>query len=99
MKTILDAIREVSEDTTLSADEKVQRISRLQNISTPLQTDPVIYRMVVGCLGLTVISTVIGGFVLTFQSGAEIPAGLIALGSAAVGALAGLLAPSPAARS
>jgi hypothetical protein len=99
MKTLLDEIKAVSTDATLSADEKIKRINSLQNVSTPLQNDPVIYRMVVGALGLTVLGTVAGGFALTFQAGAEIPAGLIALGSAALGALAGLLAPSPATRS
>jgi hypothetical protein len=42
--------------------------------------------------------TIIGGFILSFKTAATIPEGLIALGSAAVGALAGLLAPSPMSR-
>jgi len=95
MKNILQKIEEVTNDPNLSAEEKVRLVTNLQSVSTPLQTDVAIYRMVVGCLGLTVLSTVIGGFILTFKSGAAIPEGLIALGSAAVGALAGLLAPSP----
>ena len=54
-----------------------------------------VYRIVVISLGLSVVGTIFGGFLLAFTSGASIPEGLIALGSAAVGALAGLLAPSP----
>jgi hypothetical protein len=38
---------------------------------------------------------ILGGFILTFKMAVTIPEGLIALGSAAVGALGGLLAPSP----
>ena len=63
--------------------------------STPLDTDPVIYRIVVGSLGGVLIVVAIGLIGLAWVK-SEIPQGLIALGSAAVGALAGLLAPSPA---
>jgi hypothetical protein len=58
-------------------------------------SDPWIYRMVVGFLGLTAIITVVGLLVLEWHSTGTIPEGLIALGSATVGGLAGFLAPSP----
>lgn len=61
-------------------------------------SDVVIYRIVVIVLGATVILTVAGGLGLAFLGSPDnykIPPELIALGSAAVGALAGLLAPSP----
>jgi hypothetical protein len=61
-------------------------------------TDVVIYRIVVIVLGATVLLTVAGGLGLAFlgsPNNYKIPPELIALGSAAVGALAGLLAPSP----
>lgn len=61
-------------------------------------TDVVIYRIVVGVLGATVLLTMAGGLGLAFlgsPNNYKIPPELIALGSAAVGALAGLLAPSP----
>ena len=65
----------------------------------PLQTDKWIYRGVVFFLGMTVLSAVIGAIILAVVSkGAAIPEVLTALGSAAIGALAGLLAPSPAAK-
>jgi len=65
----------------------------------PLDSDVWIYRIVVGALGSTVIIVVLGSVALawhcppsnTFQT----PEVLTAIGSAAVGALAGLLAPSP----
>lgn len=61
------------------------------------QTDPLLYRMVVGALGLALLLMVMGGLVLSGLDKA-IPDGLIALGAASGGALGGLLAPSPASR-
>ena len=59
-----------------------------------LQKDIWLYRIVVAVLGLTVVASVIGAIVLTL-SGQSTPEVLVALGSAAIGGLAGLLAPSP----
>lgn len=53
-----------------------------------------IYRIVVITLGLSVLSSLIGGILLTIQDH-QPPEILVALGSAAVGGLGGLLAPSP----
>lgn len=60
----------------------------------PLQSDVAIYRIVVGSLGLVLILTVIGISILSFW-GKAIPEQLGMLASGAVGALAGLLAPTP----
>jgi hypothetical protein len=62
------------------------------------QGDVWVYRIVVIVLGITVLLTVTGGLGLAFTGSPnnyKMPPELIALGSAAVGALAGLLAPSP----
>ena len=64
-------------------------------ISPEAEKDVLIYRMVVGALGLAVLFTIFGLIALS-ALGKTVPEGLVALGSAAVGALAGLLAPSPA---
>jgi hypothetical protein len=70
--------------------------------SSPLQTDRWIYRAVVVVLGLTVLSTVLGGLAIVLflhqDASLKLPDSLVAIGSAAVGALAGLLAPSPVSR-
>lgn len=66
----------------------------VRDLPPALQSDPWIYRIVVSVLGLVVLAAVIGAIVLGFQW-ITIPETLTALGSAAVGALAGLLAPSP----
>ena len=60
-------------------------------------TDRWIYRLVVLALGLTAVFVVVGVFILKALKGdsVTIPDALVAIGSAAVAALAGLLAPSP----
>ena len=56
-----------------------------------------LYRMVVAVLGLTVVASVFGAIALTLR-GQSTPEVIVAMGSAAVGGLAGLLAPSPRGR-
>ncbi len=66
-------------------------------IESPLKEVPSdigIYRIVVSALGLTVLLVVSGGIYLAANKVTPTPEILIALGSAAVGALAGLLAPT-----
>ena len=94
-ETLQNFIQQVTNDNSLSSDQKVRLLESLQTLSTPLQSNRWIFRLVVAFLGLTVLLTVLGGFYLSIKTAATIPEGLIALGSAAVGALAGLLAPSP----
>jgi len=59
-----------------------------------LPYDPWVYRIVVLILGLVVLASLVGTIMLTIQDRST-PELLIALGSAAMGGLAGLLAPSP----
>ena len=58
-----------------------------------LQNDIWLYRLV-AVLGLTVVGSITGAIVLAL-GGQSTPEVLVALGSAAIGGLAGLLAPSP----
>ncbi len=66
---------------------------------SPLQTDKWIYRIIVSALGLTILAIIIGVLVLMgtgrITNDQGVPTVLTAIGSAAIGALAGLLAPSP----
>lgn len=87
----------VAQDPALAARIKESPAEAIANLAAPLQTDVWIYRMVVAALGLAVLTGVVGAIVLA-MAGKAIPEVLVALGSAAVGALAGLLAPSPAGR-
>lgn len=77
--------------------EKVKETK--ETLRTPLETDKWIYRFVVGFLGLTILASLALTFFLSFSSSnpqdLKIPDIFLAIGSAAVGALAGLLAPSP----
>ena len=81
-------------------DDAKQKLDNIREaIVTPLQKDVWIYRIVVIALGLIVLSTVIGGIIITIistgQTAKSLPEGIVAIGSAAVGAMAGLLAPPP----
>lgn len=73
-------------------DDPLKALSALP----PLEpgADVWIYRLVVGSLGLVLLVCAIGGVVLADTSHG-VPDLLLSLGSAALGALAGLLAPSP----
>ncbi len=58
--------------------------------------DKWVYRIVVFSLSFILLAVVVGIIALVMNNGAiSIPEGLVAIGSAAVGALAGLFAPSP----
>lgn len=59
-------------------------------------SDRIIYRITVSVLGLCVLSVIYVQYKLAIPPGNanEIPDGIIAIGSAAIGALAGLLAPT-----
>ena len=85
----------VAADPELQARIKADPVQTIANLAAPLQTDVWIYRMVVAALGLTVLGGIIGSIVLAGMGIKDIPQVIVALGSAAVGALAGLLAPSP----
>jgi hypothetical protein len=96
-------VGKVHRGEALSQEER-EYVNRAINMLSQraLANDKWTYRMVVAFLGVVAVLTVIGGFVLVGVNGFElhpnkspIPSGLVALGSAAIGALAGLLAPNP----
>ena len=92
-------LRQVLETPDLPTEvrAKLEDVERVA--SKPLDTDVWIYRGVVFVLGAVVLVTVIGGIQLELVSTAQevktIPQAIVSIGSAAIGALAGLLAPSP----
>lgn len=65
----------------------------INEVRNPLQWDAAVYRITVTALGIAIILSLFGGIWLSHHDKA-IPEILIAIGSAAVGALAGLLAPT-----
>jgi hypothetical protein len=84
-------------DPALAARIKANPAEAIAGLATPLQSDVWIYRMVVGALALAILGSVAGAVALALQDRA-VPEVLLAIGSASVGALAGLLAPSPSGR-
>lgn len=87
--------KEFKEELRSDPDKALEGVTKMvKSLPDPLKTDVWVYRTVVLSLGLAVIITLIGAIGITLV-GETTPDILIALGSAAVGALAGLLAPTP----
>src|SRR5688500_1488925 len=84
----------VAADPDLQKAIKDNPVQALSNLAAPLRSGVMIYRMVVRALGLTLLFAVAGSIALAFI-GQTTPESLVAFGSGCVGALAGLLAPSP----
>jgi hypothetical protein len=94
-------------EATLKEDEELQQkfkddpVGALNHINheSPLTTDKWIYRIIVIGLSLTIFTIIIGILILVgrgdIKENADVPTILTALGSAAIGAVGGLLAPSP----
>jgi hypothetical protein len=100
--TLTTAIKTV-ETSKLTEEEKQGVLATLHEASgavgSALATDRTIYRLIVIFLGLAVLVALVGILALVALGKADkLPDGVVAIASAAVGALAGLLAPSPAQR-
>ena len=96
----VDSVRElvtmIKKDKSLEEEIRKDPVKAITKITeSPLKTDEWIYRIVVSALGLAVLLAVSGGIYLAANEVTAIPEILIAIGSAAVGALAGLLTPTP----
>lgn len=104
LESIAELATAVRKDPDLKKEIAADPEGALSRIAaTPLQTDKVIYRIVVSALGGTALIALIGAIIITLSDPINdvpraIPEILLALGSAAVGALAGLLAPAPGRR-
>jgi hypothetical protein len=94
IRSVKELAEKVAQDPQLAAKIQANPITALADLAA-IPDDVWIYRIVVVALSLTVLITLIGAFYLTSKEMA-LPEGILALGSAAIGALAGLLAPSPA---
>ena len=97
MSTRIQSVRElatrVARDPELAEELKEDPAGTLSRIAEPIPNTTV-YRIVVAALGLAVLIALIGSIILVLKDKTNLEV-LTALGSAAVGALAGLLAPSP----
>lgn len=73
---------------------ELQKLTDEAKAVTPWSGDVLLYRIAVVVLGSLTLIAAIGSIALV-SAGKPIPEVLVALGSAAVGALVGLFAPSP----
>lgn len=101
IKTFKEFQQELNNSTELQKEFKNDPVSAVNKINAknPLSSDVWIYRIIVLALGIVIISIVLG-VILLISSGkitddTKVPTILTAIGSAAIGALAGLLAPPP----
>ncbi len=69
-------------------------VSAIKSMPVPLESDVWIYRMIIAAVSLVLLLSVAGIIVLSLQEKAP-PDVLVALVSAALGGLTGLLAPTP----
>ena len=90
--TLFDLIRIVLEDSKLQTNEKKILIDELRK-NNPGTSDRWTYRYAILTLGGAVILTILALSYLGAYAEGKIPDGLVGIGSAAVGGLAGLLAP------
>ncbi|MFA5451069.1 MAG: hypothetical protein WC231_03650 [Dehalococcoidales bacterium] len=86
----LEQIKEEPEKTNKVIEEVKKKAEEQARAGIP---DTGVYRMVVCFLGIVAVAAIIGSIILVGIK-TDVPDALIALGSAAVGALAGLLSPS-----
>lgn len=101
IKTFNEFKDELLTDPELQNQFKEDPVSAIEHFhqQNPLTTDKWIYRIIVLALGLTILSIIIGVLFLMgskiITDDTKVPTILTAIGSAAIGALAGLLAPPP----
>lgn len=96
-RTIHELVAHLPSDPELQKALSENPSGTLARLAEPWRRDPWIYRIVVAALGLAALAAVLGAVALAML-GKPIPEILVAIGSAAVGALAGLLAPGRGSR-
>jgi len=96
VESTVELAARAAREPELQRQLKEDPVATLQALAKPLESDPWIYRLVVVVLGLTILFVVSGVFILkVIDNSTGIPDALVAIGSAAVAALAGLLSPFP----
>ncbi len=90
-------IAKAAQDERVTSAAKEEVMENAAKRSATIRPDVWLYRMVVGVLGLVVLVSIVGAILLALNN-TPTPEFLIALGSAAVGGLAGLLTPTPKSR-
>lgn len=87
-------IEEIKRDPVAALQKLAEAVVRDVPPRPPLESDVYLYRIIVIALGSVILVAAFGVIALSLY-GRTIPETLTALGSGAIGALGGLLAPSP----
>jgi hypothetical protein len=96
-ETVEDLAEMIREDPELAKEIQRRPADMIAELAAPLERDVWIYRIVVGALSLVAVVSIVGAIVVAVGTNdTQVPDAVVALGSAAVGALAGLLAPQAA---
>lgn len=95
-RNLKDLAAKVARDEGLAEEIRQDPSGTLARVAAdaPPIPDTKVYRIVVTALGLAVLIALVGAIILILKDKTNLEV-LTGLGSAAVGALAGLLAPSP----
>jgi hypothetical protein len=93
--TATDLAELVRADPDLQEEVKKDPVETLERLSRPLENDLWIYRIVVGTLAFSILAVIVASTVIVLTQDADVPDVLVAIGTGAIGALAGLLAPVP----
>jgi hypothetical protein len=94
VESVADLADLIREDPQLAREIQSRPAETIAELAAPLERDVWIYRIVVGALSLVAILSIVGAIVVAVgTTDTQVPDAVVALGSAAVGALAGLLAP------
>ena len=91
--TATDLADLVRDDPELQEEVRKDPVEALERLSRPLENDYWIYRIVVGSLALSIFAVIVATTLIVLPRTVQIPDVLVALGTGAIGALAGLLAP------
>lgn len=96
-ESVEDLAEMIREDPDLAREVSSRPAETIAELAAPLERDVWIYRIVVGALSLVAVLSIVGAIVVAVGTNdTQVPDAVVALGSAAVGALAGLLAPQVA---
>jgi hypothetical protein len=94
--TATDLAELIRDDPELQEEVRNDPVETLERLSRPLETDLWIYRIVVGTLAISILAVIVATTVIVLtKDPVEVPDILVAIGTGAIGALAGLLAPVP----
>jgi hypothetical protein len=93
--TATDLTELVRDHPELQEEVKKDPVEALERLSRPLEQDLWIYRIVVGTLAISILAVIVASTVIVLTQEGDVPDVLVAIGTGAIGALAGLLAPVP----